>query len=603
MSQSRHSTELVVRADTAQAEAGVDRLNAKMRETQALAARAAGGAPGAGGPLGGRPALPPGVYADTSGRLRTSDGRFYGGGAPGAPGAHPAQPPGIPPPLSPPRGPWADGGFGGAHPPNLRRPGEIDLSAGGTDFSLRSQAGARMEAEARAARAAALVSRRAELGAFSPVGTGIPGGVAGALAYSPSGFYSGMGSLMSSAANRAGQGLHALAGQGTGAGFRVLGAAARAVPFLGAAGSAYFGLLSSSMGRRMGLVGQAAGLERSEFLINQFGGSVPAGFMEQAAGLGISPQQAYSALLSVRRQMGAAHLDPAGLGAATLQAEASGLGAQSLAQWMGMARPGGGARGDVLGAFNSARGAALGLGLTGAGEASYLSRLGSIVGGRAEAGLSTNVGRLNTFAYGAGLVGRGAAAGEGGARTAAGMARIGQGALSQFTSGFGGLAQAALLAEATKGGGSPFEIAQRLAQISGDPYKVRAAISGAFGGEAGKLALLGAGLSPDQALSAMRARSDGSGPAPAITAAEFAQRAPVAAAQTQREMETLKQVIADPAWSKRLIELQTRMDVSLLKLTGRGGAAEKAVDLLEGVLNGIGSLERAIQGLINKMGL
>lgn len=462
-----------------------------------------------------------------------------------------------------------------------------------------------MEAEARAARAAALVTRRADLGAFSPVGTGIPGGVAGALAYSPSGFYGGMGSLMSSAANRAGQGLHALAGKGTGAGFRVLGAAAQAVPFLGAAGSAYFGLLSSSMGRRMGLLGQAAGLERSEFLINQFGGMVPSGFMEQAAGLGISPQQAYSAFLSVRRQMGSANgvVSSSDLGGAVLQAEASGLGAQSLAQWMGMARAGGGARGDVLGAFGAARGAAFGLGLAGAGESSYLSRLGSIVGGRAEAGLSTNLGRLNKFAYNAGAVGRGAAAGEGGARTAAGMARIGQSALSQFTSGFGGLAQAALLAEATKGGGSPFEIAQRLAQLSGDPYKARAAITAAFGGEAGKLALLGEGLSPDQALSAMRAGAGAPGRAPAVTAAEFAQRAPVAAAQTQREMETLKQVMSDPAWSKRLIDLQARMDVSLLKLSGRGGAAEKAVDLLEGVLNGIGGLERAIQSLISKMGL
>jgi len=562
----RHQTEIVVNSNSSAAEADVDRLIAKYKTLNALARSVSvggqGAAPGAPmppglNPSGAAPAPPPPAPS-------AAPGGGMGGGGRGA---------GAPPPLPPPAPSAGDNAPRPALPP------------------VHPRGGAAQPVPAPAPQPQQPTGQPWQPGGVLQWGglRGAPGALASAYG---AGLYGvspllqrgsmGAGQMLSGGLNRLGQ---TRPFQSLGASSKILGAlgnAAAALPVgIGAGLSAMAGLGGVSLNQRMGLIGQYQGLERDAYSMQTMSFDARGGKAPVSIGrfFGLSPQASSGILRQAVSSFGGVGAPVGAFAREAFSAEVDGVGAGVFGNWMSLAGLGGGAtwgaRGGVTG-FAQARGAARALGMRGSREAAYISGLAQIGSGRAEAGLMTDMGGLNKFAYNVARGGSGGARGLGGMRAARGMTGLGQRAYGQFTSAFSGLGEAAIMAQALEGGGSPMEIAARLAKSSGDPYAMRDAITGAFGSDSG-LALLGAGLSPDLASGILGAGKKGS-PSYRVDGKALAAGLPVSRAQAQREASKMAEVMKNPEWAAELIKSQGKIELSLLKLTGEDGIARELLD-------------------------
>ncbi len=270
-------------------------------------------------------------------------------------------------------------------------------------------------------------------------------------------------------------------------------------------------LLNEAVMGRYEKVMQLANIERpmaQAGITGGFSGGVNAPFMGQAAKLGFRPQEAAQMMAQFSRSIGVAGGGAAayGQGVDPFEAALSGLSPEMIARYVSLGGPGGGAVNGVRGAARAVSGTIGTMydqGLRGAKVDEALARISSATTQMAEQGLNLNLGNVNQAmtdlaATGKARGGQNVFGGMHAVRGALKLSQMGPNASKQLTSGFGGLATAAIQAWAFGQTDSLAEAKILMEDIGQDPMRAREIVVGQLGAETGALAFSDSGFSMRQ---------------------------------------------------------------------------------------------------------
>jgi hypothetical protein len=272
-------------------------------------------------------------------------------------------------------------------------------------------------------------------------------------------------------------------------------------------------LMNEAVMSRYEKVMQLANIERpmaQARITGGFGGGINAPFMGHAAQLGFRPQEAAQMMAQFSRSIGVAGGGAAayGQGVDPFEAALSGLSPEMIARYVSLGGPGGGAVNGVRGAARAVSGT---IGtmydeqLRGAKVDEALARISSATTQMAEQGLNLNLASVNqamsdlaATGRGNGHKGTGVFGGMHAVRGALKLSQMGPNASKQLTSGFGGLATAAIQAWAFGQTDSLAEAKILMEDIGQDPMLAREIVVGQLGAETGALAFSDSGFSMRQ---------------------------------------------------------------------------------------------------------
>lgn len=323
-----------------------------------------------------------------------------------------------------------------------------------------------------------------------------------------------------------------------------------------------------------------------------FGGGVFDRGLDAGARFGFRAQESAQLLSGVSRTIGTrgggraafrAGFDP-------FEAMASGLSPEMIARVIGTGAPGGGAVQGVTGATTAVRemiGTLMGpeFGLRGSKVDEALARIASSTTQMAEQGLQLDL--QSTTRVFAGLAATGAArsgstrgrnvfAGMQGVRGALQLSQIGVGAARGFAGGFGGLADAAIQAEAFRRASSPLEAIEIMQQLAEDPGAIASVVNRQLGPEAAGLAFAGRGFSGEQA----RVLSGGILPGRVREGMGGADpgRLAVSRQLASNELDLMRATAADPGMNRTMISLLQEISLTLIGMSTSTAGYLKTVD-------------------------
>ena len=364
-----------------------------------------------------------------------------------------------------------------------------------------------------------------------------------------------------------------------------LGKLAGALPFVG-------NIAGALVQRRMGRIGQVAGLERLQTEL-MLGGLRPAdgfgGLRERFASYGLSGSEGLGLMRALQRGIGqeSTIFSPKmseQVASVLAESQLGGIDTNTIAQFVRGGAMGGGARGTTeqaliraLQVINTAKD----IGMTGGGATRLLSAIASNTQRIASEGLQIDEKRFSEFVFGVSESARkrGLKQVEGiGALGTVQRFRGGVGGISGgFRSQFGGLARGALIASASRGARSPLDVINRLEDFQEDPeLALRALRSQGMRGDMLRIALGGLGLSQDQVTALLGTR--GGRKRRKLSDASFGRDAETIETgmafsrlmQTQQES-LISQVAKDADSAKLILELNTTMERFALSLTESNG--------------------------------
>lgn len=376
------------------------------------------------------------------------------------------------------------------------------------------------------------------------------------------------------------------------------------------------GIAGALISRRMQRVGQVMGLERAQTELALGGVENVRGARARFAQYGISGGEGLNALRAFQRGVGvrdrvfgARHQRDlvGGLSRAMLR----GIDPNVLAQFAAGGALGGGALGgDVLASLNRA-GRVMGMGremgLAGGGISRLLGLIAVNTARLASEGLSFDEDAAASFIRGIDIEAR-----RQGARQVQGIGagvafqRFG-GALGGVSGGFGGqfggIGQGALVAAAARGGGGPLDIMRRLEGFRTTPSTAIEALRGiGLEGETLQLALIGMGLSTDQAGVLLGARPAAPSAAPITGDRGVMARgmafSRIAQAQQERLISTVER---DPTSVRAILALNERFEKMALSMTQSDTVLikgiEKTSEVIDALVEMMGELQSTVTDL------